>query len=205
MERIGLTGGPGMGKTTVARLFEQRGVPVVDTDELARQGVQPGQPALQEIVAAFGSGVLDDGGRLRRAELARIVFADERARRTLEAITHPRIRQLWHTQMAAWEAAGVPRAIVVIPLLYETGAERELDRVVCVACSRATQHQRLRQRGWSEADIQARSAAQWPVEEKIARADHVIWPEGSLWAAEAQVDLLLGRWCQRDGAFAGAV
>jgi dephospho-CoA kinase len=199
MERIGLTGGPGMGKTTVARMFQLRGVPVVDTDELARKVVEPGQPAWQEIVAAFGPGIVDETGRLRRAELARIVFSDPGARRTLESITHPRIRQLWHEQMTAWERAGVERALVVIPLLYETGAERELDRVVCVACTRASQYERLRQRGWSDREIEARCAAQWPVEEKMARADHVVWTEGSLLATEAQVDRLLERWCRKAG------
>jgi dephospho-CoA kinase len=117
----------------------------------------------------------------------------------LESITHPRIRQLWHEQMTAWERAGVERALVVIPLLYETGAERELDRVVCVACTRASQYERLRQRGWSDREIEARCAAQWPVEEKMARADHVVWTEGTLLATEAQVDRLLERWCRKAG------
>lgn len=194
MERIGLTGGMGMGKTTVAAMFQAHGLPVVDTDQLAREVVEPGQPAWREIVEAFGCELLDAEGRLRRTELARRVFADPFARRRLEGITHPRIRERWQAQLASWAREGVARAVVVIPLLYETGSERELDRVVCVACTPATQRARLVARGWSELEIEQRLAAQWPVEEKMARADQVIWTEGKLAATEAQVDLLLQRW-----------
>ncbi|MCX7868265.1 dephospho-CoA kinase [Limisphaera sp. VF-2] len=194
MERIGLTGGLGMGKSTVAGMFAARGLPVVDTDQLARQVVEPGQPAWEEILQTFGRDIAHPDGRLNRSELARRVFRNPEARRRLEAITHPRIRERWHQQMAAWEAAGVARAMVVIPLLYEVGAEAELDRVVCVACQKDTQWERLRARGWSEEEIQLRLAAQWPVEEKMARAHHVIWTEGSLSATEAQVEHLLARW-----------
>ena len=191
MKVLGLTGGIGMGKSTAAGLFQARGVPVVDTDDLARQVVEPGQPALAEIQAAFGSQITGPGGQLRRHELARRVFADSTARQQLEAILHPRIRRLWRAQADAWRAEDRPLAIVVIPLLFETKAEAELDQTICVACSAATQQERLRARGWSPEQIHQRLDAQWPVETKIARADYLIWTEAGLDVHSAQIDRIL--------------
>ena len=191
MKVLGLTGGIGMGKSTSAQLLQARGVPVVDTDDLARQVVEPGQPALAEVLAAFDPQIAAPDGRLRRDELARRVFADSAARLRLEGILHPRIRELWRAQMEAWRAEGRPLAVVVIPLLFETKAEAELDATICVACSAATQQERLRARGWPAEQIQQRLQAQLPTEQKIARADYLIWPEGSLDVHAAQVDRIL--------------
>jgi dephospho-CoA kinase len=179
MKVFGLTGGIGMGKSTAAALLAARGVPVVDTDLLAREFVEPGQPALGEIRAAFGPQVFGPDGRLRRDELARRVFADAVARKQLEAILHPRIREGWQAQVAAWRGESRPAAVVVIPLLFETGAETQFDRILCVACSPATQQERLRARGWTPEQIAGRLAAQWPVEKKMALAHHVLWSEGA--------------------------
>src|SRR5438874_5574158 len=99
MKVLGLTGGIGMGKSACAQLLWQRDVPVVDTDELARKIVEPGQPALEQIQTAFGSGVIGPDGTLRRGELARLVFSSDASRKELEAILHPRIRKLWHEQV----------------------------------------------------------------------------------------------------------
>lgn len=173
----GLTGGIGMGKSTAARLLEERGVPVVDTDVLAREVVEPGQPALAEIARAFGTDMLDARGALRRDALARVVFGDEARRRELEAITHPRIRERWLAQAAAWKARGRPCGVVVIPLLYETAAAPQFDRVVCVACSARSQAQRLQARGWDPDQVRARLAAQWPVQKKMDLAHYVVWTE----------------------------
>ena len=191
MKVLGLTGGIGMGKSTSAQLLQARGVPVVDTDHLARLVVEPGQPALAEVRAAFGPQITGPDGRLRRDELARRVFADSAARLRLEGILHPRIRELWRAQMEAWRAEGRPLAVVVIPLLFETKAEAELDATICVACSAATQQERLRARGWPAEQIQQRLQAQLPTEQKIARADYLIWTEGSLDVHAAQVDRIL--------------
>lgn len=180
MRTIGLTGGIGMGKSACAQLLQWRGAAVVDTDELARQVVQPGEPALAEIEKAFGRGCLTPEGRLNRAALADVVFADADARRLLENIIHPRIRDLWQHQLVAWRSEGKLVAVVVIPLLFETGAEREFDSIFCVACSAPTQRERLRTRGWTDEQIQQRRAAQIPVEEKMLRAHHVIWTEGGM-------------------------
>jgi dephospho-CoA kinase len=191
MKVLGLTGGIGMGKSTSGQLFQQRGVPVVDTDDLARQVVEPGEPALVEVVAAFGPQITGPDGRLRRDEMARRVFADSAALHRLEAILHPRIRQLWRAQAEAWRSQGRPLAVVVIPLLFETKAEAELDGTICVACSAATQQERLRARNWTPDQIQQRLQAQWPTEQKIALADYLIWTEGSLEVHAAQIDRIL--------------
>jgi len=177
---FGLTGGIGMGKSTAERWLQDRSLPVVDTDLLARKVVEPGQPALQEIRDVFGPQVIGTDGHLRRDELARIVFSNPSARQKLESATHPRIHALWRNQVESWRQEGCPFAVVVIPLLFETGGQADLDAVVCVACQPATQRQRLLERGWDARQISQRIAAQWPVEKKMALANYVIWSEGSL-------------------------
>lgn len=188
---FGLTGGIGMGKSAVAQLLERRGVPVVDTDVLARKVVEPGQPALAAIQEMFGAAVLAPDGSLRRDELARRVFASDISRRQLEAILHPRIRALWQAQVEQWRAAGVRLGVVVIPLLFETNVAKHFDKVICVACSAATQHQRLTARGWSAEQIQQRIAAQWSTEKKLTLADFVIWTEGGPEVTVTQVERLM--------------
>jgi len=193
MKVLGLTGGIGMGKSASAQLFRSRGVAVVDTDDLARQVVEPGQLALAEVLAAFGPQVAGPDGKLQRDELARRVFADPAARQRLEAILHPRIRALWRAQVETWRTERRPLAVVVIPLLFETKAETELDATLCVACSAATQQQRLLARGWSLEQIQQRLQAQWPAETKMARADYLVWTEPELDVHAAQIDRILRR------------
>jgi dephospho-CoA kinase len=192
MKFFGLTGGAGMGKSTVADLLRDRGWRVVDTDQLARQAVASGQPGLREIAAEFGAAMLNARGELRREALARLVFSDPVARRRLEALLHPRIRELWQAEAKLWQADGANQGVVVIPLLFETGAETELDATMCVACSAATQQTRLRERGWSDEEIAARNRAQWPVEKKMARATFVLWNEAGLDVLRAQLDRLSG-------------
>jgi dephospho-CoA kinase len=204
---LGLTGGVGMGKSTAATLLAERGVTIVDTDVLARQVVQPREPALDEIRDAFGADMIAADGSLRRDQLARRVFSDPPARKTLEEILHPRIRKLWQSQLTEWRARGSvarvasdsasqragPRFFcVVIPLLFETQAEREVDATLCVACSIATQRSRLSSRGWNAEQINQRIQSQLPIEEKMGRADYVIWNEGPLEVLAAQLDHVLG-------------
>lgn len=190
---VGLTGGIGMGKSTVANLIVQRGIPLIDTDVLARDLVEPSQPALAEITGLFGKQLLDEQGHLRRGELARIVFADAQARAALEAVLHPKIRQRWLSQVDAWKAEGKPIIVVVIPLLFETNAQVELDKTICVACSLATQRARLRDRGWPAGQIDQRIAAQLPISEKMSRANFVVWNEASVDVLAEQIDLILKR------------
>ncbi len=193
MKVLGLTGGIGMGKSTVVQLLRQRDVPVVDTDELAHELVQPGQPALAEIKAAFGQTIVGEDGQLRREALAEIVFADPEARVRLEAILHPRIRERWLDQVERWRQQGHALGVVVVPLLFETQAETQFEDVVCVACTAATQQRRLRARGWTEEQVRQRLGAQWPSERKMAAAKGVIWTEGGLDVLAAQLDRILSR------------
>jgi dephospho-CoA kinase len=176
----GLTGGVGMGKSAAADALRARSIAVVDSDAIARQIVEPGQPALVELCAVFGAKVIGADGYLDRVAMAKIVFADTAARQRLEAILHPRIRAIWQAQVAAWRAEGRAVGVAVIPLLFETGAQVHFDKTLCVACSPARQRERLRARGWSEEEGARRMAAQWPVERKMAAADFVVWSEGSL-------------------------
>jgi len=179
MKVCGLTGGVGMGKSTAAEFLRSRGAQIVDADELARQLVQPGQPALAEIQTEFGRAIIAPDGRLCRDELARIVFADAAARKKLETILHPRIRERWLAQVEIWRKENRALAVVVIPLLFETRAETHFDKIICVACSAPVQRARLLARGWTPEQIQQRLAAQWPVDQKISRADFVVWTDGA--------------------------
>ena len=192
-----------MGKSTAARFLSEHGARIVDTDELARQLVQPGRPALAEIQKVFGPGMISPDGQLRRDELAKIVFADPAARNKLEAILHPRIREQWLARVENWRAAPTrgdggrsqnhPLAVVVIPLLFETRAELHFDKIICVACPPAAQNERLRKRGWTPEQIEQRIAAQMPVEQKIARADFVVWTDGALEVQARQIERILAR------------
>ncbi|HEY3931664.1 MAG TPA: dephospho-CoA kinase [Verrucomicrobiae bacterium] len=191
MKVCGLTGGVGMGKSTAAEFLRARGAQVLDTDEIARELVQPGQPALAEIQTQFGKKILASKGGLNRAELAKIVFADADARKRLEEILHPRIRERWLAQIEIWRKENCKLAIIVIPLLFETHAESHFDKIICVACSANSQRERLLARGWTLEQIRQRIAAQMPIEEKIAHSHFVIWTEGDLKNHEEQLDCLL--------------
>jgi len=191
MKVLGITGGIGMGKSTSGELLRKRGIPVVDTDVLAREVVEPGEPALEEVVAAFGREVLDANGRLKRAEVARRVFANPPLREKLEAILHPRIRQRWLAQIQSWRAEGHALAAVIIPLLFETNAQSQCDVTICVACSADTQQKRLLARGWPAEQIAQRVAAQWATSKKIEAADFLVWTESSLEVHGAQLQRVL--------------
>ena len=191
MKVIGLTGGIGMGKSTADKILRERGVPVADTDIIARRLVEPGQPAFQEVKNTFGADIIGNDGKLRRDELARIVFADGAKRKQLESILHPLIRQTWLDEIARWRQEGKPLAVVVIPLLFETNAQENFDAIICAACSAPTQHRRLLARGWSPEQITQRNAAQWPVEQKMSRSDFVVWTEGSVQVDAQQLEKIL--------------
>ena len=193
MKICGLTGGVGMGKSTAAEFLRQCGAQVVDTDEISRQLVQPGQPALAEIKKEFGDEIISSSGELNRAGLARIVFADAAARKKLEEILHPKIRGCWLAQIEIWRKENCKLAVVVIPLLFETQAESQFDKIICVACSAANQKKRLSERGWTSEQINQRIAAQIPVDQKIARADFVVWTDGDLDSHRQQLDWILSK------------
>ena len=188
--RIALTGGIGSGKSTVARLLQARGAVVIDADAIAREVVEPGQPALEEICEAFGDEVIDADGRLRRSRLAEIAFADPDALARLNAITHPRIA----ARSADLLAAAPAEAVVVydMPLLVEQGpaALAGWDAIVVVDASDDVRLSRLMARGVDRADAVRRMAAQASREERAAVADHVIENSADPQALESAVDAL---------------
>lgn len=180
-----------MGKSAATELMARRGIPVADSDVLAREVVMPGQPAWEEIRAVFGASVLNADSSLCREALARIVFNDPAARKRLEAITHPRIRAGWLAALDGWRSEGRPLAVVAIPLLFETGAEKHFDATVCVACSSKIQRERLRRRGWSEDVVDQRLAAQLGIDAKLGMSTFGIWNDGTMEVLEAQLDRVL--------------
>jgi len=176
---LGLTGGVGMGKSTAARLLKKAGLPVVDSDDLAREAVQPGTEGLAEIEDEFGEGFLKPDGSLDRDKMASTVFQDKAVRKRLEAIIHPRVRAVWENRIEQWREQKRPVGVVVIPLLFEVGLQDSFDAVLCVASTASTQRSRLRGRNWSDAQIAARIAAQMDIAQKMDLADHVLWNEGT--------------------------
>ena len=186
MLRVGLTGGIGSGKSTVADELARRGAVIIDADQLAREVVEPGTPGLAQIVARFGNRVLV-GGKLDRAALAKIVFADPQARQELESIIHPAVRR----RAAELEAAAPLRSIVVhvIPLLVETGQAASFDVVVVVDVDSETQLDRLLARGELNAEeALSRIAAQANRAQRLAAADVAVDNNRSLVELRAQID-----------------
>ena len=186
MLRVALTGGIASGKSTVANELARRGAVIIDADELAREVVEPGTPGLAAVVRRFGDGVLVDG-RLHRAALARIVFADPEARRDLEEIIHPAVRR----RAAELEAALPQTAVVVhvIPLLVESGQESDFDLCVVVDVDHHTQLTRLMARGpMSLEEAESRIAAQATREQRLAAADVVVPNVGTITDLTMQMD-----------------
>ena len=192
MLRIGLTGGIGSGKSTVAGLLAARGARIVDADRIAREVVEPGTPGLEAVVAAFGPGVLTPEGALDRPALAAVVFADPDARRRLDGIVHPLVR----ARAAELVAAAPPDAVVVqdVPLLVETGQASSYDLVLVVEADLDTRVRRLVGRGLSEEDARARIAAQATDEQRRAVADVVLDNSGTVEDLETQVERF---WAER--------
>jgi len=190
--RVALTGGIASGKSTVADLFAALGVPVIDTDVIARQVVEPGQPALAEIAATFGPDVLDADGRLDRRRMRERIFTDPDAKRRLEAILHPAIRAEMERQS---KAAQGPYQVLVIPLLTEGGRRDHVDRVLLVDVPEELQIQRLMMRdGVSHEQAQASLNAQATRAQRLALADDVIRNTGRVDGLREQVAELHGKY-----------
>jgi dephospho-CoA kinase len=183
--RVALTGGIATGKSVVARALGDAGVATVDADVLAREAVAPGSSGLAEVVARFGRAVMRADGTLDRAAVAAIVFSDAAARRDLERVVHPRVRQGIGAFFAALPAGAA--GLAEIPLAYETGWAATFDLVVVVACRPETQRARLMARdGMTAADADRRLAAQWPITDKVRLADAVVVTDGDMASTLAQ-------------------
>jgi dephospho-CoA kinase len=182
-----LTGGIATGKSYCLGRFAALGAQVIDADRLARDAVAPGTRGLAAVVARFGPQILLQDGTLDRSALGRIVFADHIARADLEAIVHPevyrRIRE-WSVNLPAQTSV----AIADVPLLFETGHNHDFDTVIVCTCEPEEQVRRLIARnGLTRSEAEARIAAQWPIEEKVARADHVVRTDGTYSQTDQQV------------------
>jgi dephospho-CoA kinase len=189
---LGLTGGIGTGKSTVAQMFAARGVPVIDADALAREVVAPGGSAHADVAAAWPD-VIGKDGAVDRARLAEIVFSDPVARKKLEGFTHPRIQAAADARLAALAETGAPLAIYEATLLVESGRWRDFDGLVVVFASPETQVARATARGLTREQAEARIKAQLSTEEKLKVATEVIDNDGALAASEAQVEVLLAK------------
>lgn len=198
MLTVGLTGGYGTGKSTVTKMLAAHGAIVIDADILAREVVEPGTPGFAEVVEYFGSEALHSNGRLDRHALAEIVFSDAIKRAKLNEIIHPRVFDRMVGEVAEWaEAGGV--VILDIPLLFESGTRgpEMVQRIVVVSSSEENALKRLATKGVNEQDARARIAAQMPLSEKVALADHVLHNDGTQEELQAQVDSL---WTELEAA-----
>jgi dephospho-CoA kinase len=185
---IGLTGGIASGKSTVARILERLGGVIIDADQLAREAVLPGEPAYLAIVTEFGEGILNSDRTLDRRSLGKIVFADPKARRRLEWITHPAIAQLADKKLATLREEGTPVVFYMAPLLIEAGVTSQVDEVWVVYADRKTQVTRIMQRdGVSRKEALQRLAAQMPIAEKRTYGKVVIDNRGTPEETERQV------------------
>jgi len=185
--RAALTGGIATGKSYVRSRFEALGVPTIDSDLLAREVVAPGTPGLEAVVREFGPDILAATGALDRKRLGAIVFSDPAKRRALEAIIHPAVRRASDAWFASLDPA-TPFAIADIPLLYETGRDKDFDAVIVTACDPEEQVRRVvRRDGLTEVEARQRIAAQLPIEDKVSRADFVIRTDGSFAETDRQV------------------
>ena len=194
VRRVALTGGIATGKSHVRARFESLGIPTIDADMLARDAVAPGSAGLAAVVRRFGTEVCEADGTLNRKKVGAIVFHDPQARHDLEQIVHPYVREMTERWFASLDPERVPFAVADIPLLFEGHREAEFDAVIVTACEAAMQLNRLMARdGRGEAEARQRIAAQWPLQDKIARADYVIRTDGSFDDTNRQIDEIAAR------------
>jgi|UniRef100_A0A7C3ZAZ0 dephospho-CoA kinase len=188
MLKIALTGGPGSGKSTVARMFRELGAEVIDADEVAHAVVARGTPAWKELRREFGPEYFQEDGSLHRPRMAELVFRDAEARRKLNAIVHPRVTREISRRLADLAARGVNLVLVEVPLLFEAGLEKNFDRVIVVDADTEAQLARLTARdGRTAGEARGILAAQWPLKDKKARADFVVNNRGCLSDTRKQV------------------
>jgi dephospho-CoA kinase len=191
MLRYGLTGGIASGKSAVAALLREMGFPVLDADPIAHKLMEPGQPEREEVLREFGADLAGADGRIDRAKLGAIVFADPAKLAKLNAILHPRVEQILLKQYEEWERSGVrDAAFVEAALLVESGFVSHLDGLIVAWCEPEQQLERLKARGMSEVDAKRRILAQLPLEEKLLRATYSLDCSGTMESTRAQVRAL---------------
>lgn len=192
MKLVGLTGGIASGKSTVAKILQSLGAAIVNADDLAREVVEPGHEAWKEIVASFGTDILQSDQTLDRQKLRTLIFNQPEARKRLESIIHPRVRALAEERIRQYAAAGYPVVIYEVPLLFEGNLQEWLRPVILVACDVETQTARLQRRDHlTAADAEKHIAAQMSLKDKRRLADYVIENNGSLEDLERQTRQIL--------------
>lgn len=192
---IGLTGSIATGKSTVANMIKEMNIPVIDADKVAREVVEPGEKAYEQIVEYFGTEILFPDGTLNRKKLGTIVFQDEEKRNVLNSIVHPVIRERMDQQKEEYLAKGYKTVVLDIPLLFEGNRQDEFDKVLLVAVSEETQLKRLLERDkMGKEDALNRIRSQMPIKDKIPLADAVIYNDGTIEETKTQLIAILKKW-----------
>ncbi|MGG2018190.1 dephospho-CoA kinase [Bacillus sp. S10(2024)] len=192
---IGLTGGIASGKSTVSKMFQGFHIPVIDADIIAREVVEPGKEAYNEIVEAFGQEVLEESGELNRPKLGNIVFYNEEKRLLLNAIVHPAVRKEMNAQKDRYIRENTQAVVLDIPLLFESKLTSLVDQILLVYVDNETQITRLMERNnFTEEEAKARIASQMPLQEKVALADKVINNNGTIEETKTQLSSILKEW-----------
>lgn len=193
---IGLTGGIASGKSTVAAMFKEMNIPVIDADVIAREVVEPGEDAYKAILQQFGTDILaDDQKNINRKKLGDVIFSNEKKRKQLNAIVHPAVRKRMVEQRDRYVQKGEPYVVLDIPLLYESKLTHFVDRVVVVAVSESVQSQRLQERnGFTEEEAKSRINAQMPLQDKVKLADAVLQNDGTIEATKTQLLNVMKQW-----------
>lgn len=192
MKWIGLTGGIATGKSTVSAILKDRGYPVVDADDLAREVIQPGTIGLSQVIQAFGPEVLGPDGQLDRQKMAKLVFSDRQKLLKLESIIHPRIQDRVKQLKAQFQGSGAKVAFYDVPLLFEKNMKAQFELVVLVYASADEQRRRMKKRNqYSDLEVETRLASQLSIDDKVKLADFVVYNTGSIDDLQTQVNQLL--------------
>ncbi len=187
---VGLTGGFGVGKSSVAQLFKNRGAEVIDADKIAHDAMKKGSPAFDRVVELFGEALHPGGKKMDREKLGRIVFADPKRRKGLEGILHPYVLEKIKEKLAATDRRVV---LVEVPLLFEAGFETLCDKVLAVTCNAPVKLKRLKRKKFLEPEIRARERAQMPEALKKRKADFIIDNSKSIYQTQREVERF---WCK---------
>lgn len=188
---VGLTGGIGAGKSFLSEFLKQKSIPVIDTDMIARQLLEPEQPAWLAVKNHFGDSFFGANGHLDRTKLAARIFSDQSSKEWLNQLMHPMIRHQWNQGVLKFKELGDRFCVVVIPLLFETEAQSAFEKIICMACSAPTQMNRLKERGWSRQHMESRISSQWTMTQKMNVSDYVIWTDCTKNSTIAQCELVL--------------